>query len=145
MSYATHHDVAVELGRPDFTDETAINQVNAWIDRTEAYIRNRVPDLDDRVADGSLTALLVANVEAAVVARKVRNPEGLRQSTHAVDDGSITKLRDPARVVDDLALTEDEWALLDPPSGAFTIRATGTGPDAYYAPVWPNRRDDEWQ
>lgn len=139
MTYADVADVAAELGQPVFTDENVVAQIDAWLLRAEAVIRRRIPDLDDLVSDGGIDVALVVNVEAAVVARKVRNPEGLHQSTVAVDDGTVTKIRQGAGVDADLQPTEAEWALLMPPetSSAFTIRPSGTGPTSHYPDRWP--------
>jgi hypothetical protein len=122
VTYATVQDVAAELGRPisSFTaDETA--QVNAWLRRAEATIRTRVPDLVTQVGNSTLDVELVASIEAAVVARKVLNPEG--KQSEAIDDYTYRRVEAAATV--DLAPTDDEWALLIPTvatRGAFTIR-----------------------
>jgi len=109
VTYANVTDVADELGRPITTAEE-LAQVNAWLRRTEATIRTRVADLDARVTDGILDSALVSSIEAAVVARKVLNPEG--KQNEKIDDYSYG--RTPAAATVDLALTDHEWALLLP-------------------------------
>lgn len=124
MTYANIIDVAAELGRPVPVDAPTIAQWNRWLTRIENIILARIPDLADRIAAGELTAALVADVEAAAVARHALNPEGVRQVTRAIDDGSVTKLIDQARSAGELDLTNEEWALLLPTSdvGAFSTR-----------------------
>lgn len=70
--------------------------------------------------DGALDAGLVANVEAAAVARKILNPGGLK--SEQVDDYAYSRVSDAAQV--DVTLTDEEWALLTPSRserGAFSI------------------------
>lgn len=130
MTYASAADVADELGRPVPTDDPTIAQWERWLSRVENMIRARIPDLDVLVTAGAPSEALVADIEAAVVARKVLNPEGLRQVTRAIDDGSVTKTVDQMRSSGELALTDDEWGLLLPTadSGAFSTRP-GFEPD----------------
>lgn len=130
MTYANITDVAAELGRPIPTDPNTIAQWNRWLTRIENRILARIPDLTDRVTAGEISAGLVADLEASAVARKALNPEGVRQMTRAIDDGSVTKTIDQTRSAGELELTEDEWALLLPTSesGAFSTRP-GSEPD----------------
>lgn len=124
MTYASVADVADELGLPTPTDEPTVAQWNRWLTRVENQILDQIPDLHDRVAAGKPTAELVADIEAAVVARKAQNPEGLRSTTRSIDDGSVTKTIDQERSAGELELTDREWARLLPRRrrGAFTIR-----------------------
>ena len=124
MTYASVDDVAAELGRPVPTDPNVIAQWERWLTRIENQILDRIPDLHARVLAGSPTAELVADVEATAVARKALNPECLRSTTRAIDDGSVTKTVDQTRSSGELELTDGEWDLLlpRPVRGAFTIR-----------------------
>lgn len=122
MSFTTIADVAAELGLPIPTDLPTITQWNWWISSAESQIRARVPDLDARVAADPAFRDVLVHVVAAAVARVVRNPEGLRQITRAVDDGSVTKIVDSSRSAGGLYITDDEWALLVPLNQAFTVR-----------------------
>jgi len=135
VTYATENDVAAELGRPTPTDPTVVAQWRRWLTRIENMIVARIPDLVDRITAGEIQQGLVADVEASAVARKILNPEGLRQITKAIDDGSVTKLIDQSRSTGELGLTEDEWALLLPTadSGAFSTRP-GFEPDTAELP-----------
>lgn len=130
MTYGNVNDVAAELGRPTPTDQDVLAQWGRWLTRIENIIIARIPDLNDRVSAGEINIDLLADIEAAAVARKVLNPEGIRQVTRAVDDGSVTKTIDQTRSSGALDLTDDEWALLLPKAdgGAFSTRP-GFEPD----------------
>lgn len=136
MTYGNVNDVAAELGRPTPTDPETLAQWGRWLTRIENIIVARIPDLNDRVSAGEISIDLLADIEAAAVARKVLNPEGIRQVTRAVDDGSVTKTIDQTRSSGVLDLTDDEWALLLPKAdgGAFSTRPYFE-PDVS-TPVW---------
>lgn len=146
MTFANTSDVAAELGRPIPSDSNIIAQWNRWLTRIENQILHRIPDLMERVADGVLSGDLVGDIEAAAVARKVLNPEGLRQSTKTIDDGSVTKIVDSARSVGEVGLLDEEWdLLLGESDGAFSIRTASAGtPAAFYNDPWPNRGLPGW-
>lgn len=123
MTYANVDNVASELGRTSVTDSGEVAQIGVWLVRVEATIKKRIPDLDARVTSGDLTSDLVANVESAIVARKVLNPEG--KQNERVDDYSYGRVPEAASV--DLEPTDAEWALLLPDTrafGAFSTRPT---------------------
>lgn len=115
MTYTTVDDVATELGRTIVSPET--EQVQAWINRVEARILQRIPDLAKRVLDPAYFDLL-AGVVVDVVARKVRNPEGMR--SERIDDYYYDRGGQSV----DLSLTDLEWGELLPESasGAFSTR-----------------------
>lgn len=116
--YSSVDDVATELGRTITTaEETA--QVSAWIDRVEGRVAQRVPNLATLVADSTYLRT-VQLVVAAVVARKVLNPEGMR--SERVDDYYYDRGSQAA----DLWPTADEWAELMPSlsGAAFSVRAS---------------------
>ncbi len=120
--YANLTDVAERLGRP-ITDSDEVAQVNAWIGDVEQLIAARLPDLDERIADGRPTLAVVMMVVANAVIRKVKNPDG--KQNERIDDYSYGLTEDAARGA--LFLTDEEWALLAPvgQSGAFTIMPYG--------------------
>lgn len=115
MAYTTTVDVATEIGRP-LTDSEQ-GQVSAWIDRVEARILQRIPDLADRTLDPGYLARL-QGVVVDVVARKLRNPEGMR--SERIDDYYYDRGGQSA----DLSLSDLEWGELLPESasGAFSTR-----------------------
>lgn len=92
---------------------------DAWED-----LVSRPLAVESRLEDGSLRPALVVRVIASMVVRVLLNPEGLRQTTRAVDDYSQTDLRDSALSTGMLAPTPDELLLLGLPvnnSAAFRI------------------------
>lgn len=113
--YATVEDVATEVGRPINPPEDS--QVLAWIDRVEGRILGRIPNLAELVAESSYLAQL-KGVIVDVVARKVRNPEGMR--SERIDDYYYDRGGQTA----DLWPTDSEWAELIPDAmrGAFSVR-----------------------
>ena len=121
MTYASVEQVAVELGRSasSITDIER-DQWQQWLDQVERDIilrfRRAGYVLADQIALGDPPLETVADVEIAVVARKVRNPEGTTSTTVSIDDGSVTKRREGARVEDlgSLQLTAGEWDRLLP-------------------------------
>lgn len=124
MTYAVVTDVAVRLGRT-VSDAAEIAQINAWIADAEAFIKNRIQDIADRVTAGTPDADTVKAVVAAAVCRKALNPEGKKDQR--VDDFSYGLHPDAARA--DIHFTDDEWARLLPEAGAegaFTAVSTGT-------------------
>ena len=113
--YASVQDVATELGRPISTPETA--QVEQWINRVEARIQQRIPNLAELVTAPAYLVTL-QGVIVAVVARKARNPEGLR--SERIDDYYYDRGVNQS----DLWPTAEEWAELMPVAaeGAFSTR-----------------------
>ena len=142
--YATTDQVAVELGRsPSSVSDAERTQWQQWLDQVERTIEGRFRrvglDLAAQVALGDPEAETVADVEVAVVARKVRNPEGTTSTTVSVDDGSVTKRREGSKI-DDLGylrLTDWEWDMLLPAgrSDAWSTRP-GFEPDRRSLSVW---------
>lgn len=130
MAYATVSDVEARLGRP-ISDPLEVVQVEAWLDDIEALIMARIPDLADRIGDGTPTVSMVVTIEANAVIRKIQNPNGV------VSEGNDVynyRLNENARK-GELFLTDQEWALLLPGGGdgAFTITPGGYRP-----------RDGQW-
>ena len=79
MAYATPVDVEARLGRP--LDESETQVVSARLNDAELIIRSRIPDLDEKVLDGTVTEAAIVMVEAEMVLRLVRNPEGYTAET----------------------------------------------------------------
>ena len=121
MTYATIAQVATELGRTvESVSSPESAQWQQWLEQVERTIEARFRRLGmtlaGQVALDDPGAETVADVEVAVVARKVRNPEGTTSTTVSIDDGSVTKRREGGKI-DDLGylrLTDWEWDLLLP-------------------------------
>lgn len=137
-TYATANDVADRLGRDLDTSEARI--VAARLNDVELMIKARIPDLATRVTAGAPTAATVAMVEADVVLRLLRNPEGIVGET----DGNYSYQLNWANVTGRLMITDEEWALLGIRQSVFTIaprlwnQADVTAGDAPppQAPAW---------
>lgn len=106
MPYATAEAVRVLLTKPTLSpEEEAL--IESRIGKAERIIRRRIPDLDQQIAAGDLTAEDVADVIVEAVYRAVRNPEGLIQEA----DGNYSYMRSDG---DDgsLEITDEEWESL---------------------------------
>lgn len=123
MAYANLTDVKDRLGRP-ITSPEEVAQVNAWLADVESVIRDRVPDLDERVDAGELSVDTVIRVEANAVVRRIQNPGGLTSVTRSVDDAQITERREGQEIAG--WITDDDWAALMPVAarGAYSTRPT---------------------
>lgn len=114
MAYATASDVSNRLGRPLTTDETT--QVNALLEDVEIQIKDRIPDLDDKVEDADYLAKVIM-VEANTVKRVVRNPDGYTAET----DGNYSYQLNWRLNTGEIEISEKDWALLGISSGVFTF------------------------
>src|SRR5690554_1449162 len=79
MAYATVEDVESRFTR-ELTDEER-TLVQSRLEDVEAVIRTRIPDLDEKVASGTLSEQVIIMVESEAVLRVLRNPEGFSQET----------------------------------------------------------------
>lgn len=88
--------------------DKAISRV---ISKAQARLKDRFPNLDERIAAGHPSADTVTGVIEDMVLRVLRNPNGYRSV--AIDDYNRTI--DSALSAGRLYLSEDEAALLAPP------------------------------
>ncbi|MGH3760256.1 Gp19/Gp15/Gp42 family protein [Actinophytocola sp.] len=116
MSYASVADVEVRLGRPLTDAERDLAAV--LLEDAETVIRVKIPDLDQRIADGRLRRELVVMVEANAVVRVLRNPGGFRSETA----GDYSYTLDTRAAAGYLTIPDADWYLLGVRPGAFTIR-----------------------
>lgn len=115
MAYATSGDVEDRLGR-NLTD-AELGIVDVRLNDVELIILDKIPNLTSRVAAGTLSADVVAMVEAEVVLRYMRNPDGKTAET----DGNYSYQLNWATATGRLNLTPEEWALLGRRRSVFTI------------------------
>ena len=106
MAYASVDDVAVRWSRDLSCEEREL--VSVRLEDVERLIRRRVPNLDDRLADGLIDVEDLIQVEADAVLRLARNPEGYVSET----DGNYTYQLSKDLATGKLSLTSDEWAML---------------------------------
>lgn len=106
------------MGNPAFVNDieerwvplSAQLTINAQslLDDAWAILKNRVPDLEDRILAGTQDPQLVIAVECSMVLRVLKNPDGKRQE--AVDDYSWT--RDSALSAGAMYVTPEELRLI---------------------------------
>jgi len=120
VPFATADDV--DVLRPLDTDER--DRATVLLRYASAEIRRNQPDIDARIALGTLDPDLANLAAVQMVLRVLRNVDGVRQET--VGPSAISY--DPAQATGKLAFTADELALLQP-------APTGTGVGAATARV----------
>lgn len=136
MSFANVKDISDRLGRP-ITDEAEILQVNSWIRDATTIITSRIPDIQERVTAGTLSADVVTFVIANAVERKIKNPDG--KQNERIDDYSYGLNEESAR--GSIFIADAEWELLQGAraEGAFSILPGGYPHGDYW---WPTT--DQW-
>ena len=108
--FATTDDV--NALRPLDADERAVAEV--LLVYGAPLIRKKQPDIDARIANGTLDPLLAQLVAVQMVIRVLRNLDGVRQET--IGPSSITY--DMSQAVGQLVVTDDDLATLAPaPTG----------------------------
>ncbi|GAA5156987.1 Gp19/Gp15/Gp42 family protein [Amycolatopsis dongchuanensis] len=115
MAYATPQDVADRYFRPLDPDEERV--VAARLEDAERLIKARIPDLDAKVAAGTIDQGTVVMVEADMVLRLIRNPDGYTSET----DGNYSYTISAAVASGTLEVRPDEWSLLGISGGVFVI------------------------
>ena len=106
MAYASSVDVQYRLGR-ELSDEEQI-LVGTRLEDVERMIRRRVPDLDEKISDGDIAEDDLIQVEAEVVLRLIRNPDGLFMET----DGNYSYQFSREAASGRLEIRREEWMLL---------------------------------
>lgn len=137
MSWAVAEDVTGSWIGEGAPDDAVL--VQKWIDKAEREVRRKVPDLQARVdaeAEAGSTDLLQATVDVvvAMVTRKFRNPESIRQ-TNVTTGPYTTSKTYGGDLPGDMAMTDDELAKLQGQTGgAYSISMIPP-----YSPfaVWP--------
>ncbi|QTR37007.1 hypothetical protein J8670_12990 [Mycobacterium tuberculosis] len=106
MAIATATDVENRWVRELSEEETRL--VNTRLADAERMIRRRIKDLDDKIDAGDIDPEDVKQVEADMVLRLLRNPEGFTQET----DGNYTYMLHQQLASGKLEVTDDEWETL---------------------------------
>jgi hypothetical protein len=106
VSFATAQDVVTLWAKEPEPEVMAL--ISRRLAQVERQIRRRIPDLDKRVAENPTFKADLIDIEADVVLRLVRNPEGYLSET----DGAYTY-----QLADDLSkgrltILDDEWTTL---------------------------------
>jgi hypothetical protein len=113
VPYASTTDVSALYG-PLTGDQ--LTKTVRLLEFASALVKQQVPLVDERLADGSLSADAVASVITAMVVRVLRNPEGRRQVTESAGPFSESWAIDQAVSSGVLYLSETERAALMPPT-----------------------------
>jgi Phage protein Gp19/Gp15/Gp42 len=106
VPYAQASDVATLLGRALTPEETAM--VDRRLAEVERHIKRRIPDLDDKFTAGDIDAADVVQVEADVVLRLVRNPEGYASESDGTYGYTFSREVASGR----LEILPEEWEVL---------------------------------
>jgi hypothetical protein len=111
--------------------------IDTWIGKAERLIRFKIPGIQARITAAEVDLLEnVVDVTAAMVIRKFRNPEGIRQSNTTT--GPFTESRTyGGNEPGELVLQDDELARLSGSTGggrAFSISTIPTTSPFYVAP-----------
>lgn len=123
MAYAQRGDVTGRhIGVP--LDETVLAVVDIRLNDAERLIKNRIPDLDAKILASDIDEADVRMVEAEMVLRLIRNPEGFTQES----DGNYSYMLSVAVASGRLEVRKDEWGQLGVRRAAYTIRTTPIQP-----------------
>lgn len=118
MAYAELADVQARYHLP--IDSSMEPLVLARLQDAEDKIRIRIPDLDERVDQGTISKNTVVRVTADAVIRLVRNPDGYISET----DGNYTYQLSFDGGGSDLTISPAEWRDLGIRKGIRVIQPT---------------------
>jgi len=125
MAYATAADV-VELWAKEPEPEVML-LIERRLEQVERMIRRRIPSLDDLVLASATFQADLIDIEADVVLRLVRNPEGYLSET----DGTYTYQLQRDLSGGRLQILDDEWTAL----GVFRLSRMSTIAPSFVLPT----------
>lgn len=139
MAYASPADVNARLvGRNLDDEESAV--VATRLDDAEELIRDRIPDLDHRIASGEIRERLLVMTEAEAVLRLIRNPDGYSQET----DGNYSYSLSAAVASGRLEITQEEWSRLGVRSGTGYVHTAIASAQRYEVVPWTGGDQAVW-
>lgn len=106
MAYAKASDIEDRLGRE--LDESEATIVETRLEDAEMWIRQRISDIELRIAKDVRYEQALVYVEAEAVLRLIRNPDGLQTET----DGNYAYTIDQRVASGRLNILAEEWQLL---------------------------------
>ncbi|AXH48794.1 head-to-tail adaptor [Mycobacterium phage Steamy] len=106
MAFAKASDVVVLWAKEPEPEVMAL--IERRLAQVERMIRRRIPDLDVKVAANPTFKADLIDIEADVVLRLVRNPEGYQSET----DGSYTYQLSADLTTGKLSVNDEEWQIL---------------------------------
>lgn len=129
----TPADVAVTLGRPTPSEGSPeFAQWELWISYATRAIERRAERLHLTLAN--LNADDLDMVVRESVAAKIKNPDAVRRTEVAVDDGRVSK--DHSSSSGQVTITDDWWSLLFPALGS-SAWSTRPGFEPDRGVCWP--------
>lgn len=136
MAYATVEDVQKRYH--DTIDESLAVVVGTRLNDAELIIKSRVPDLDAKVTDSETYEQILIMIEADMVLRLIKNPDGYSQES----DGNYSYAIYQNVASGRLEVLDNEWDLLGPDGGrgSYTI-----SPWIYDSPVSQEGAFDPWK
>jgi hypothetical protein len=109
MAYAEASDVAVRWGKAiESLEEPTVALIETRLGDAERMIKRRIPDLDAKIDADTLDVEDVKQVEADMVLRLVRNPDGYLSET----DGNYTYMLQQNLSAGRLTVEPEEWETL---------------------------------
>lgn len=106
MAYATANDVVILWAKEP--EPEVMTLIERRLEQVERMIRRRIPTLDTKVAASETFEADLIDIEADVVLRLVRNPEGYLSET----DGTYTYQLQADLTGGRLVITDEEWTAL---------------------------------
>ena len=106
MAYATADDVVTLWAKEPEPEVMAL--IERRLEQVERMIRRRIPTLDSKTAASQTFLADLIDIEADVVLRLVRNPEGYMSET----DGTYTYQLQADLTSGRLEVLDDEWQTL---------------------------------
>jgi len=135
MTIATPEDIATSLLRG--LTESEADLTVPLLERVEARITARIPDLADRITDVTFKKL-VAEIEAEAVARVLRAPDGGLYTSET--EGEYSYQLNSVLASGALDITDTEWGRLLSPWGSVAPETDGYLATRGYWHVPPDRR-----
>ena len=106
MAYASANDVVTLWAKEP--EPEVMSLIERRLEQVERMIKRRIPDLETRVGASATFLDDLIDIEADVVLRLVRNPEGYMSET----DGSYTYMLQSDLAAGKLKILDDEWQIL---------------------------------
>lgn len=108
MAYAQLQDVQNRYHEDLTGDETLELLINTRLGDAELLLKNRIPDLDDQILEGTILEDVVIMVEAEMILRLIRNLDGFSQESDGNYSYAIYQMVASGR----LEVLPEEWKLL---------------------------------
>jgi hypothetical protein len=131
VAYATADDVQARYEQD--LDEKLTGIVNIRLNDAELLIKSKILDLDDQITSETLNVEVVKLVEAEMVLRLIRNPEGFSQES----DGNYSYAIYQQVSSGKLEVLDNEWDLLGLSPGLWVL-APDIGADVGILPADPS-------